>query len=421
MGDIFIQVAAYRDPELAKTLRDAVEKARFPENLVFGLCWQYHPADPFTPEQEETIVGINRIKVVPVDLSKTISNGACWARHQLQQLYDGEPYTFQIDSHMRFIPNWDEAIINMYLGLQADGYNKPLITSYVPSYEPATDPEGRLNEVWRMDFDRFCPEGWLATAPSLIPDWQSLEKPVPARFYSAHFAFTTGDFVAEVPHDPQFYFHGEEPSIAVRAYTWGYDLFHPHRIICWHEYTRNNKRKQWDDDPAWVAKNNISHLRYRQMFGMDNEPIIDLHPYGLGKSRTLADYKRYSGVDMTNRAIQAFTKERNNPPNPVIEDPQEYEASFFNFFRHCLDINALDFQEPDYDVWAVAFEKRDGTVLHRADASKEEIRSLMEASKKDDNWIRLWREYYGEVPEIAVVWAHSESKGWLNRVEISIK
>ena len=43
----------------------------------------------------------------------------------------------------------------------------------------------------------------------------SVKEPVPARFYSAHFAFTLGKFCNEVQHDPSFYFHGEEITIGV--------------------------------------------------------------------------------------------------------------------------------------------------------------------------------------------------------------
>ena len=38
---IFIQIAAYRDSELKKTLRDCIVKAAFPQNLVFSICWQH--------------------------------------------------------------------------------------------------------------------------------------------------------------------------------------------------------------------------------------------------------------------------------------------------------------------------------------------------------------------------------------------
>ena len=38
---IFIQIASYRDPQLLHTLRDALDKAKYPENLRFAICWQH--------------------------------------------------------------------------------------------------------------------------------------------------------------------------------------------------------------------------------------------------------------------------------------------------------------------------------------------------------------------------------------------
>ncbi len=38
-------MAAYRDKELLPTLRDCIEKAKHPENLVFSIAWQHSQDD----------------------------------------------------------------------------------------------------------------------------------------------------------------------------------------------------------------------------------------------------------------------------------------------------------------------------------------------------------------------------------------
>ena len=38
---IFVQIAAYRDPELADTVRSALGAAAHPERLRFGICHQF--------------------------------------------------------------------------------------------------------------------------------------------------------------------------------------------------------------------------------------------------------------------------------------------------------------------------------------------------------------------------------------------
>ena len=53
-----------------------------------------------------------------------------------------------------------------------------------------------------------------------------------------------------VPYDPTLYFLGEEITLAVRAYTHGYDLFHPSETIVWHEYTRNGRPSMGTTTPT---------------------------------------------------------------------------------------------------------------------------------------------------------------------------
>ena len=74
------------------------------------------------------------------------------------------------------------------------GIPKPLLTGYVSSFDPDNDPAARVQEPWRMAFDRFIPEGAVFFLPETIPNWRELDTPVPARFYSAHFCFTLGEF-----------------------------------------------------------------------------------------------------------------------------------------------------------------------------------------------------------------------------------
>jgi hypothetical protein len=231
---IFVQIASYRDPQLIPTIKNMFENAKKPKNLVLSICRQFHPEDGFDNLDEYRKDKRFRIIDVPYEESK----GVCWARNLTQQQYSGETYTLQIDSHMRFEKDWDDTLIKMVKQLQKKGFEKPLLTGYVSSFDPDNDPQGRSQEPWRMVFDRFIPEGAVFFLPETIPGWKELKEPVTARFYSAHFAFTLGKFSEEVQHDPEFYFHGEEISIAARAYTHGYDLFHPHKVVVWHEYTR---------------------------------------------------------------------------------------------------------------------------------------------------------------------------------------
>jgi glycosyltransferase involved in cell wall biosynthesis len=409
---IFVQIAAYRDPQLEPTIKNMLENAKRPKNLRVGICRQYNPDDQFDLLEEYRKDKRFRI----LDVLYSDSRGVCWARNQVQQLYEGEEYTLQIDSHMRFEKDWDDTLIKMVKQLQKKGFEKPLLTGYVSSFDPDNDPAGRVQEPWRMAFDRFIPEGAVFFLPETIPGWQQMKEPVTARFYSAHFAFTLGQFSEEVQHDPEFYFHGEEISIAVRAYTHGYDLFHPHKVVIWHEYTRKGRTKQWDDDKDWVNKNNLSHQKNRQLFGMDGEEVtMDFSKYGFGTERTLRDYEIYSGLLFSKRAVQQYTLDKNYPPNPYIfETEEELMASYASIFKHCIDVGFTQVPEKDYEFWVVAFHDENDETIFRKDADINEINMMM---NDPDGYCKVWRDFQTvHKPKYWVVWPYSTSKGWCERI-----
>jgi hypothetical protein len=219
----------------------------------------------------------------------------------------------------------------------------------------------------------------------------------------------------EVPHDPDYYFHGEEISIAVRAYTNGYDLFHPHKVIAWHEYTRRGRPKQWDDVKTWGKRNENCHSKNRQLFGMDGlEPAKGFGVYGFGKERSLSDYEAYSGLCFKRRAVQQHTIDNKFAPNPKIDDPIEYEKSFLNIFKHCIDIGYDQVTEKDYDFWVVAFHDENDETMYRRDSEEGEIQAYFE---DPDKYCKVWREFQtAKKPHYWVVWPHSKSKGWCERI-----
>ena len=409
---IFVQIAAYRDPQLIPTIKDMLENAKNPKNLRIGIARQFHPEDKFDDLSEYE--NDNRFRILNIPHEE--STGVCWARNQVQQLYKNEEYTLQIDSHMRFEQNWDETLINMVKELQEKGYKKPLLTGYVSSFDPENDPEGRVTEPWRMAFDRFTPEGVVFFLPEVIPGWKELTEPIPSRFYSAHFCFTLGEFSKEVQHDPEYYFHGEEISVGVRAYTHGYDLFHPHKVIIWHEYTRKGRTKQWDDDKEWYLKNNSSHSKNRKILGIDGETFDgDLGKYGFGTERTLKDYEKYAGVMFSKRSVQQYTIDKKYPPNPYdYNNDEEWEKSFLQIFKHCIDLPLNKVPENDYEFFVVAFHNKSDETLFRQDADVNEITRIKNDS---DGYGKIWREFNTqEKPSYWVVWPFSKSKGWCERI-----
>ena len=56
------------------------------------------------------------------------------ARHLSQRLYNNETYQMQIDSHHRFVKDWDIKSIKQLHSCDAGEYS--VITAYAPGYTP---------------------------------------------------------------------------------------------------------------------------------------------------------------------------------------------------------------------------------------------------------------------------------------------
>jgi len=412
MSKIFISIASYRDPELLPTIKDCIANAKYPENLIFAIAWQHSLEDEWDTLKE--FKDDPRFRIT--DINYEDSEGVCWARNLIQQDYKGEDYYFQLDSHHRFIKHWDTELIDMIHYLQCKGHYKPILSTYLPSYFPDKDPEDRIQDVWMLNIDRFMPQGAVFLRPQGLDGWRDLKEPVLSRFLSAHFIFTIGKFVEEVPYDPNFYFHGEETSLAARAYTYGYDLFNPHKVYAWHEYTREGKKKHWDDNSEWAEKDNKSYSRFRKLFEMDPGcgPCTrkTLQPYVFGPNRTLEDYEKYAGLKFKTRQIHKHTL--THKPPPTIGD---YEEGLCSKQKICIDVYKGSLTETDYNTFAVATLDENGNDLYRQDCDKDEIKRLMEEIP-EDQFIHIWRDYEDtKAPHSWRVWPHSESKGWMDVIQ----
>jgi hypothetical protein len=284
MSTIFISIASYRDSELINTIKDILINAEHPNNLRFGICFQDDDINKL-----EEYVNDKRFKIINIHYS--ITKGCCWARSMVQKLYDNETYTLQLDSHHRFVKNWDTILIDMFLNLKKDGVDKPLITTYLPSYNPNNDPQDRIMCPWSIKLDKVIENNILLFIPDYIMNHKELTKPIKGDFFSGHFSFTHGNFCNEIPYDDNLYFIGEEINISLRSYTHGYEIYYPHILVAWHEYTRKHRTKHWDDDKEWWKKDKKSK-QYFSLF-LNNDISLE-EKFKLGKVKDISTYPHYN-------------------------------------------------------------------------------------------------------------------------------
>ena len=309
---IFISIASYCDPELPRTLDDCIQNAKHPENLRFGICWQFDRRQPMDIEKFKKD---DRFQFVEYPIEE--SQGGTWARYKAQQFWNEEPFTLQIDSHMKFELHWDARLIQMMKKLPSD---KPLITANSPLFW--YDEQGTLHrETYRgvpthKIVHWSAQLGWAVWTDFGRPNTQ---KPGRTRILSGGFVFTLGQWNQEVPQDPGHYYWGEEWSLTIRSFTHGYDLFLPDEIVVWHMLHRNGPpRRHWEHGEDVVdRKNAIAFERLRWLIYSDDEHDHKrLGKYGLGTVRTKREYEIFAGMDLKNKKAHPDVFEGNNP-NPV--------------------------------------------------------------------------------------------------------
>lgn len=403
---VFISIAAYRDPELAPTVRDCLAKALRPDRLRFGICWQHGPEDPPFP-----FVGDPAFRVLSLDWRQ--SRGACWARAEIMRLYDGEDYYLQLDSHHRFVEGWDQILLDQ---LEHAGGDRAVLTTYAPAFTPGR-PLDRHSRPTRIEVDGFTDEGIPLLRPAFLTDRPADGPPLRARFLSAHFLFACGQFVDSVPYDPELYFIGEEISLTVRAYTHGFNLFHPGVAILWHEYSRAYRsHHHWTDhlrsngvSQDWhewdrLSRQKVERLLTRPWIGGD----------GCGNRRTLSDYENYAGISFNERRLQDYTRRGLEPPNPPT-DPGW--ATRMRHWRVLVEVEraVLTLGAVEADFWYLGVHDAEGRELVRKDLGKA---AVQEAISTVGNRISLRCEVIAESkPASWTVWPYSADGGWLDRID----
>lgn len=287
---IFVQIVSYRDPELIPTVLNLVETAKYPENLRINVAWQHDEYERISPIQNL----INFIDIPYVD-----SDGVCWARSLIQKKYNGEKYALQLDSHHRFIKHWDIELIDMYKICKKMGSKNPILTTYLPDFN--SNSKKFTNEIWGIELNRFLEDGPLFFTPCQL---QKSKYPIQAKFFSGHFAFSSGKFCQDVLYDPNYYFYGEETNMSARSFTHGYDLFHPNKIVAWHQYSREFRPTHWRDNRNWSVRDRFSTKYHRQLFVMEKQTIKFDDKYTFGNKRSLMEFENYIGVSFKNKEIK---------------------------------------------------------------------------------------------------------------------
>jgi hypothetical protein len=292
---IFISIIGYRDAELPKTISSLFYNADNPDDLYFGIVSQdlrgRHPNPSF----------INNKNVKQLNMHAKEARGAGFARKLAMEMYEGQDYFFQVDSHMRFEKGWDSQMITMLKEAQEIAKTDKVILSQFPApYKILTNGE---DYYIRGDKDFWDDVSWT----KVVNTWQGLwagsrmiiknkNKPHKSHTILAGYMFAPGKIVEEVPYDPRISFMGEELCFAIRAYTRGWEIYAPHKMLVWHFYKRADRPKIWNDrktgNLTWNNIENESQKIQRRVLTGQDEGI-----FGIGDKKRYEEYQKMIGIN----------------------------------------------------------------------------------------------------------------------------
>lgn len=296
---IFVSIASYRDPQCPITIKDLLDKADKPENLVIVICQQNDSDDINCFDYSiNTNADIKIIKMPYTD-----ARGPCWARYLIQQQWSGEQYYLQIDSHTRFVKSWDtKCINNLNQAIKKTKNNNICLSNYVSTFNINTG-EIEVNPLrGPMYIESTDQDDGFFRYNSKYSD--KLEEPLESKGWSGCFSFSSSKLIQDAPYDPYtpFLFFGEEMDIFARLYTRGWLMFVPKEPICFTIFDRSYRKTFWEHpDQAETVKLSKFRLYYR--FGLIDKNQIELHnlkdiikeidKFKLGNKKTFDEFMKY--------------------------------------------------------------------------------------------------------------------------------
>jgi [Skp1-protein]-hydroxyproline N-acetylglucosaminyltransferase len=324
---IFVSIASYRDDICNLTLKSLYEMASKPENIYVGICQQNKKEDL------DCYNNFDNKNVRMIRIPHYEAKGPTYARYLCSTLWNGEEYYLQIDSHSKFIKDWDVKCIDMIKKLKQN-IKKPVLSHYpreIKEYEIYSEQNKHV--LPRICKAFFNDRGMISFMSSEIMDTEN-------KFYNTPFVaggmfFCESYFLNELPYDPNlpYLFTGEEILHSIRFYTHGWDIYTPTENILFHEYTRSDKPKIWTDDPHYSDSDASDKVKYYLKLENDDKLLkemkINIDKYGIGKIRTLEDYYNFAGINIKDKKVyKNFCRKDNNASkedisssnqNPLIE------------------------------------------------------------------------------------------------------
>lgn len=345
---IFVSIASYRDDVCHDTLISLYKMANNPQNVYVGICQQNKKKN----EDVDCVGNYYNQNVRIIRISHEEAKGPVYARYLCSTLWNEEEYYMQIDSHSKFVKDWDVKCINMINEIKVNGLSKKPVLSHYPKeineYKNHKDYDLTLPRICKPFFNS---RDMISFMGSEILNTEGKYYLTP--FVAGGMIFCESYFIHELPYDNNldYIFVGEEILHSIRFYTNGWDIFTPKENIVFHEYTRSDKPKIWTDNPYYSDMNAFNKIRYLLKLDESDEKVTvemkhNLERYGLGKSRTIEQYYELTGINLKERKVYKNFCKKNNiaseedilKSNELNWSKEEYKSYDYGKkkYSHCI-------------------------------------------------------------------------------------
>lgn len=333
---IFVAIASYRDFQCRQTIESIFTRATYPSRIRVGVVDQYDYqvdtpcSQPQVPCEQDPnqILCKYKSQIDFYQMEAQYAMGPVFARHLGNRMYRGEYFTIQCDAHVDFVLDWDTSIIQQWKSARNE---MAVITAYLSDIHDSMDAEGHLIRKTRpimcqSDFEdtgvtMHLRHGQQPEGPAGIHGEPTLEP-----FWAAGFSFARGHFVVNVPYDQHlpWVFQGEEISIGLRGFTYGYDYYTPETSSCFHYYAKADKTGKrhtvklfWEnakklnrtivkkvEQGGMMRLNGIIHMGQPSVTE-DSWNHMDEKKYGIGNVRTPEKFFETFGIHMENFKVES--------------------------------------------------------------------------------------------------------------------
>mmetsp|Transcript_11330 Transcript_11330/g.16468 ORF Transcript_11330/g.16468 Transcript_11330/m.16468 type:complete len:647 (+) Transcript_11330:120-2060(+) len=347
---IYVTIASYRDYRCPHTVEALFEQATHPERVRVGIVDQLDleedescakPKRSCKKHPDDTLCKFShQIDVFEMDASLAV--GPVFARHIGDRMYRGEYFMMQSDAHMEYVKDWDVEMITQW---KLTNNEMAVLSTYVSEVVGHYDYDsGRRSTDTRpimcatdYDIDYYNsnlaylmhgqqPEGLAGVKgePTLHPLW------------AAGFSFARGHFAVQVPYDQYLpmIFQGEEISIGLRAFTYGYDFYAPEVSMLFHYYSTGPGKKKrkvnkfWEHADSYEGVESESKARLLGILGMLGSEIDDSSTSGERKEVALIVKNKKDSKEEENVEADVDVSEEEEPEaadNKLKGDTETFE------------------------------------------------------------------------------------------------